>query len=140
MILARFVIHVLLRSLSLTLFFISRVPTLSLLSSFYLSESRLSLSLSLARLSTPESTPLRGGRSSRPFLTPKAAAGGQTECAVCLCAIEEGDEVPELRCRHVFHRGCLDEWVDRGRDRQKPVNWIPRRVGRPPSGKLYECR
>jgi E3 ubiquitin-protein ligase RHA2 len=29
---------------------------------------------------------------------------------VCLSGIEEGDEVRELRCRHLFHRGCLDRW------------------------------
>ncbi|XP_059644930.1 E3 ubiquitin-protein ligase RHA2B-like [Cornus florida] len=33
------------------------------------------------------------------------------ECAVCLCKIEEGDEIRELRCEHLFHRVCLDRWV-----------------------------
>uniref|UniRef100_A0A0E0LPY4 RING-type domain-containing protein n=1 Tax=Oryza punctata TaxID=4537 RepID=A0A0E0LPY4_ORYPU len=37
--------------------------------------------------------------------------GGGEECVVCLSGIEEGDEVRELRCRHLFHRGCLDRWL-----------------------------
>ncbi|XVE74463.1 hypothetical protein DITRI_Ditri12bG0019000 [Diplodiscus trichospermus] len=32
-------------------------------------------------------------------------------CAVCLCKIEEDDEMRELRCNHLFHRVCLDRWV-----------------------------
>ncbi|KAG9133529.1 hypothetical protein Leryth_019438 [Lithospermum erythrorhizon] len=33
------------------------------------------------------------------------------ECSVCLCEIEEGDEVRELSCDHLFHRECLDKWI-----------------------------
>lgn len=33
------------------------------------------------------------------------------ECAVCLCGMEDGCEVWELRCKHLFHKGCLDKWV-----------------------------
>ncbi|KAJ4974974.1 hypothetical protein NE237_008148 [Protea cynaroides] len=33
------------------------------------------------------------------------------DCAVCLCKIEAGEEVRELRCEHLFHRVCLDRWV-----------------------------
>ncbi|KAL2542770.1 RING-type domain-containing protein [Abeliophyllum distichum] len=36
------------------------------------------------------------------------------ECAVCLCSIDEGDEVKELGCNHLFHRVCLDRWVRYG--------------------------
>ncbi|XP_078437878.1 uncharacterized protein LOC144708432 [Wolffia australiana] len=42
--------------------------------------------------------------------------GAPAECAVCISAVDVGDEIRELRCRHVFHRGCLDEWVDYGKD------------------------
>ncbi|KAK3143912.1 hypothetical protein QOZ80_4AG0306540 [Eleusine coracana subsp. coracana] len=36
-----------------------------------------------------------------------------SDCAVCLCGIGGGDEVRRLtNCRHVFHRGCLDRWMD----------------------------
>lgn len=36
------------------------------------------------------------------------------ECAVCLCRIDEGDDVRELRCDHLFHQVCLDRWVVHG--------------------------
>ncbi|KAB1206502.1 putative E3 ubiquitin-protein ligase RHA2B [Morella rubra] len=35
----------------------------------------------------------------------------EMECAVCLCKIEEDEEIRELRCDHIFHRDCLDRWV-----------------------------
>ncbi|XP_019164599.1 PREDICTED: uncharacterized protein LOC109160807 [Ipomoea nil] len=41
---------------------------------------------------------------------------GAVECAVCLCKIEEGEEVRELKCNHIFHRACLDRWVGTGRN------------------------
>ncbi|XP_066395562.1 E3 ubiquitin-protein ligase EL5-like [Miscanthus floridulus] len=40
----------------------------------------------------------------------------EEECVFCLSGIEEGSEVRELRCRHLFHRACLDRWV-----RARPV-------------------
>ncbi|MQL98277.1 hypothetical protein Taro_030981 [Colocasia esculenta] len=37
-------------------------------------------------------------------------------CVVCLCLLAAGDEVRELgNCRHAFHCGCIDRWVDQGR-------------------------
>lgn len=36
------------------------------------------------------------------------------ECAVCLCKIDDGDEITELRCDHVFHKVCLDRWLGYG--------------------------
>lgn len=35
----------------------------------------------------------------------------EVECAVCLCKIENGDEIRELRCDHLFHRVCLERWL-----------------------------
>ncbi|GLJ23007.1 hypothetical protein SUGI_0434140 [Cryptomeria japonica] len=33
-------------------------------------------------------------------------------CAVCLNDFVEQDEIWKLRdCCHIFHRGCLDEWI-----------------------------
>lgn len=34
-------------------------------------------------------------------------------CAVCLYEFEGGDEIRRLtNCRHIFHRTCLDRWMD----------------------------
>lgn len=35
-------------------------------------------------------------------------------CCFCLCDLEEGDEFRELKCNHVFHKCCLDKWIDHG--------------------------
>ncbi|KAK8648737.1 hypothetical protein V6N13_129480 [Hibiscus sabdariffa] len=37
------------------------------------------------------------------------------ECAICLCKIDEDDEIRELRCDHLFHQVCLDIWAGYGR-------------------------
>ncbi|XP_039015397.1 E3 ubiquitin-protein ligase RHA2B-like [Hibiscus syriacus] len=67
-----------------------------------------------------------------PYQIPSAVAGGDfklgsrnfnckrgsgydddevVECAICLCKIDEDDEIRELRCDHLFHKVCLDRWV-----------------------------
>ncbi|KAI3451109.1 hypothetical protein Pfo_007774 [Paulownia fortunei] len=33
------------------------------------------------------------------------------ECRVCLSLYEEGDEVRKLKCKHTFHKGCVDTWL-----------------------------
>ncbi|XP_022718098.1 E3 ubiquitin-protein ligase ATL41-like [Durio zibethinus] len=33
------------------------------------------------------------------------------ECAICLCKIDDDDEIRELRCDHLFHKVCLDRWI-----------------------------
>lgn len=42
-----------------------------------------------------------------------ARSAENVECAVCLCMIEAGEEVGDLRCSHghFFHKACLDKWV-----------------------------
>lgn len=34
-----------------------------------------------------------------------------TTCAVCLCEVEEGEEIRQLTCRHMYHRPCIDSWL-----------------------------
>ncbi|KAG6500006.1 brassinosteroid-responsive RING protein 1-like [Zingiber officinale] len=41
--------------------------------------------------------------------------GGGSGCVVCLCEFEAEAEVRRLKsCRHVFHRVCLDRWLEHG--------------------------
>lgn len=38
--------------------------------------------------------------------------GNGNECAVCLSAFEDGEEVKKLpRCTHMFHASCIDMWL-----------------------------
>jgi hypothetical protein len=37
--------------------------------------------------------------------------GSGETCAVCLDTMEEGAEVRVLRCKHEFHRSCVDRWL-----------------------------
>ncbi|MQL88573.1 hypothetical protein Taro_021132 [Colocasia esculenta] len=37
------------------------------------------------------------------------------QCVFCLCDLEDGEEIRELKCEHLFHRPCLDRWVGYGR-------------------------
>ncbi|KAL7094135.1 hypothetical protein ACP275_11G082700 [Erythranthe tilingii] len=32
-----------------------------------------------------------------------------TECRVCLSVYEEGDDVRKLKCKHTFHKDCLEQ-------------------------------
>eukprot|EP01006_Ploeotia_vitrea_P042917 TRINITY_DN66672_c11_g4_i2.p2 TRINITY_DN66672_c11_g4~~TRINITY_DN66672_c11_g4_i2.p2 ORF type:complete len:194 (-),score=82.08 TRINITY_DN66672_c11_g4_i2:169-750(-) len=48
-----------------------------------------------------------------------AAASGRTQeseedlCAICLSEFEDGESVRELRCRHHFHKSCVDQWLQK---------------------------
>lgn len=33
------------------------------------------------------------------------------ECAVCLSEFLEGEIVRKLKCKHTFHKDCLDKWL-----------------------------
>ena len=35
----------------------------------------------------------------------------QSECSVCLEALEQGERVLELPCKHLFHKHCLKPWM-----------------------------
>ncbi|KAG2261720.1 hypothetical protein Bca52824_068799 [Brassica carinata] len=34
-----------------------------------------------------------------------------SDCIVCLSTLETGEEVRKLDCRHVFHKSCLEGWL-----------------------------
>ncbi|KAL3504675.1 hypothetical protein ACH5RR_034516 [Cinchona calisaya] len=35
----------------------------------------------------------------------------RVECSICLSEFEEGDEIRELECNHMFHNKCLEKWL-----------------------------
>ncbi|XP_030542099.1 probable E3 ubiquitin-protein ligase XERICO [Rhodamnia argentea] len=44
------------------------------------------------------------------------------ECCVCLSRFEDEDEVSEVaRCKHVFHKGCLERWFQNDRSNTCPL-------------------
>ena len=34
-------------------------------------------------------------------------------CIVCMCEIEENEECKKLKCGHMFHSACIDNWLKR---------------------------
>nr|ALI16853.1 RING finger protein [Raphanus sativus] len=39
------------------------------------------------------------------------AAAAASDCIVCLSTLKTGEEVRKLGCRHVFHKQCLEGWL-----------------------------
>ena len=48
-----------------------------------------------------------------PFFTirKRTDAEEQPTCAICLCELDDGDMIKELRCKHIFHSECIDPWL-----------------------------
>jgi hypothetical protein len=44
------------------------------------------------------------------LLCPTLYKGEALDCAICIVSIEKDDEVYPLKCKHVYHKDCLDEW------------------------------
>ncbi|KAK6921828.1 Zinc finger, RING-type [Dillenia turbinata] len=62
---------------------------------------------------SPENS-AHGEHNDQPFVTRhrrRRESDEHEECAVCLCRIEEEEEIRELRCKHLFHKVCLDRWA-----------------------------
>ena len=38
-------------------------------------------------------------------------SSSQLQCAICISEFNEGEEVRNLPCGHMFHIGCIDEWL-----------------------------
>ena len=49
----------------------------------------------------------------RPGAGDSNADGDDTseKCTICLCEFEEGENVRRLPCMHLFHTGCVDQWL-----------------------------
>lgn len=41
----------------------------------------------------------------------------QTDCSICLEPFAESEQIAILRCHHVFHTGCISEWVNKKDDK-----------------------
>lgn len=37
--------------------------------------------------------------------------GESVECAVCLSKLEKGEKIRNLKCNHMFHKVCVDTWL-----------------------------
>lgn len=46
---------------------------------------------------------------------PESQNNVTTQCMVCLCEFEEGEQLRRLACNrsHIFHQACIDEWLVR---------------------------
>lgn len=54
---------------------------------------------------------------------PNASADDE-ECALCMESFAESDELRVLKCRHYFHKACIDEWLvvgQKSKSRSCPV-------------------
>ncbi|KAL5212904.1 hypothetical protein ABZP36_023751 [Zizania latifolia] len=48
-----------------------------------------------------------------PYLEVRKHRSGQLECAVCLTAFDDGDDLRLLKqCSHAFHPDCIDPWLE----------------------------
>ncbi|KAL7602543.1 hypothetical protein Lser_V15G22375 [Lactuca serriola] len=45
----------------------------------------------------------------------KTAGLERKECSVCLSGFDDGDEIRRLKCKHTFHKGCVDKWLEQDR-------------------------
>lgn len=39
----------------------------------------------------------------------------ETECSICFDNVEIGKEVFDLKCKHIFHKDCVQEWFNRSK-------------------------
>jgi len=46
----------------------------------------------------------------------KISSNCTERCLICLDDYEEEDEIRVMNCRHAFHRGCVDKWLQTGKN------------------------
>merc|ERR1719265_158888 len=52
---------------------------------------------------------------------PAPACVEDTQCAICLQSIQKGETVSRLPCSHMFHHGCIEEWLRVGAKPACPI-------------------
>ncbi|KAH0458270.1 hypothetical protein IEQ34_013585 [Dendrobium chrysotoxum] len=45
----------------------------------------------------------------------------EIDCVICLCEIRRAKETAALRCRHAFHKQCLDGWMKKSKGTTCPL-------------------
>eukprot|EP00461_Guttulinopsis_vulgaris_P003149 UN03150 len=35
------------------------------------------------------------------------------QCSICKCAFETGDDYVKLKCKHLYHQGCILQWLEK---------------------------
>lgn len=53
----------------------------------------------------------KGTGDAAPVTDAEGGVYSDNTCSVCLDEYEEGDELLQLTCGHVFHRSCIDVWL-----------------------------
>ena len=49
------------------------------------------------------------------------------QCAICRMEFETGNKVKHLPCKHVFHPGCIDQWLGINKVSPNSMHLLPRR-------------
>ncbi|KAJ7207993.1 hypothetical protein GGX14DRAFT_455126 [Mycena pura] len=75
----------------------------------------------------------------RDALAGRVTASCAERCLICLDDYEEEDYIRVLSCRHAFHQGCVDRWLETGRNNCPacrsngvPTEQMPPNVPSPP--------
>lgn len=93
-------------------------PPIAVITAASAPSSRLPLLSSLP----PSAPPLPAVASSSAAVASLSAAADRPDltCSICLESLRRG-ETTALACLHVFHKECVNDWVEKGRSKSCPV-------------------
>ncbi|KAJ3412603.1 hypothetical protein HDV05_000471 [Chytridiales sp. JEL 0842] len=61
--------------------------------------------------SAPSSQPVDEGPLVSPWGVRDLLASTKEKCTICLMPYDDGDELRIMRCKHGFHKDCIDQWL-----------------------------